>query len=372
MKRLLMLSLALLMLLPSEAKQNKYPHMFAHRGCWSKNDKGEFVVPENSVAAVAMAKKMGYEGIECDVHYTKDKKMVILHDATLNRTARNAKDYSKLDRPIKLADLTFEQLRRDYVMESADPTLRTPIPTLEELLSECKKQGIVPMLHSSIMESYHVAQEMFGNEWICFTGGVEHMQKVREFSDCTILLAINDGTPEKIIADLKKIGGHTGISTMKYQLYTPEFCKALTDAGYEVQASIFPRNETVKAQKNGITYQLTDYSFMPPKGVKPTKRLKATAKDISVGNYPGEEIIIARGFDHNCKYGALVIDIEFKGDIKLWINREITIPLSSNGDMTQLCVGQRLFDCKNPTIEILSSQQALVEKLDIKLYDMTK
>ena len=370
MKQLLMLSLALLMLLPVEAKQNKYPKMFAHRGCWSKNDKGEFVVPENSVAAVAMAKKMGYEGIECDVHYTKDRKMVILHDATLNRTARNAKDYSKLDKPVKLADITFEQLRRDYVLESADPTLRIPIPSLEELLTECKKQGIVPMLHSSIMESYHVAQEMFGNEWICFTGGVEHMQKVREFSDCTILLAINDGTPDKIIADLKKIGGHTGISTMKYHIYTPEFCKALTDAGYEVQASIFPRNETVKAQKNGITYQLTDYSFMPPKWVKPIKRLKA--ENIQVGNYTNEEVIIGRGFDHTCKYGALVVDIEFKGDIKLWINREITIPLSSNGDMTQLCIGQRLFDCKNPTIEILSSQQAFVEKLDVKLYDMAK
>ena len=258
MKRFLLLTLALFILLPTEAKTEKYPQMFAHRGCWSKNDKGEFVIPENSVAAVAAAKKMGYKGIECDVHYTKDKRMVILHDATLNRTARNAKDYSKLDKPIKLSDLTFEELRRDYVLESADPSLRTPIPTLEELLVECKKQGIVPMLHSALMESYHVAQEMFGDEWICFTGGVAHMQKVREFSNCTILLAINGGTAEEIITDLKKIGGHCGISTMNYKLYTPEFCKALTDAGYEVQASIFPFAEEKFAIGNGITYLLTD------------------------------------------------------------------------------------------------------------------
>ena len=87
MKRLLLLSFALFMLLPAEAKQGRYPLMFAHRGCWSKNDKGEFVIPENSVAAVAAAKRMGYEGSEGEVHYTKDRKMVILHDATLNRTA---------------------------------------------------------------------------------------------------------------------------------------------------------------------------------------------------------------------------------------------------------------------------------------------
>jgi hypothetical protein len=36
----------------------------------------EFIIPENSIPAVAMAKRMGYEGIECDVRYTKDKVMV--------------------------------------------------------------------------------------------------------------------------------------------------------------------------------------------------------------------------------------------------------------------------------------------------------
>ena len=282
MKRLLTLLFSLLMLLSAEAKQQQYPTMFAHRGCWSKNDKGEFVIPENSVAAVAAAKRMGYTGIECDVHYTKDKRMVILHDATLNRTARNAKDYSKLDKPVKLADLTFEELRRDYVLESANPEYRTPIPTLEELLAECKKQGIVPMLHSALMESYHVAQEMFGDGWICFTGGVDHLKKVREFSNCTILMAINGGTPQEIIADLKKIGGHCGISTMKYQLYTPEFCKALTDEGYEVQASIFPAPHEAIAQRNGITYQLTDYSFMPPAGRAPKYTYKVNMSKLGV------------------------------------------------------------------------------------------
>ena len=263
MKRLLIFISLCFVVFAAEAKRSSFPHMYAHRGCWSKNMEGEFVIPENSIAAVAAAARMGYEGIECDVRYTKDNRMVILHDATLNRTARRAGDYSRLDKPVYLNQLTFEELRRDYVLESADPALRTPIPTLEELLDECKKQGVIPMLHSSLMESYHVAQEMFGNEWICFSGGVEHMKKVREFSDCTILLAINDGTAEENIARLKQIGGHCGISTMNYNLYTPEFCNALTDAGYEVQASIFPAPHEAYAQRNGVTFQLTDYSYMP-------------------------------------------------------------------------------------------------------------
>ena len=371
MKRLLMLMFALLMLSTAEAKREQYPAMFAHRGCWSKNDKGEFVIPENSVAAVAAAKRMGYKGIECDVHYTKDKKMVILHDATLNRTARNAKDYSKLDKPIKLADLTFEELRRDYVLESADPSLRTPIPTLEELLAECKKQGIVPMLHSALMESYHVAQEMFGDGWICFTGGVEHLKKVREFSNCTILLAINGGTAEECIANLRQIGGHCGVSTMKYALYTPEFCKALTDEGYEVQASIFPREQAVVAQKNGITYQLTDYSFMPPKGKKPSNKIKMD--NIQFGSLEKTEGIIlnAIGVERNTKHSAVVIDIEFEGDIKMVINKKTTFALSSNGTRVKYCIGERLFDCNNAIIEVLSpNNKAQLIKLETRFYDM--
>ena len=32
-------------------------HVFAHRGCWSRNAAKEFVIPENSVAAVAEARR---------------------------------------------------------------------------------------------------------------------------------------------------------------------------------------------------------------------------------------------------------------------------------------------------------------------------
>jgi hypothetical protein len=45
---------------------------------------------------------------------------------------------------------------------------------------------------------------------------------------------------------------------MNFNLYTPEFCKAITKAGYEVQASIFPHEWEKTAINNGITYLLTD------------------------------------------------------------------------------------------------------------------
>ncbi len=242
----------------SRKEADRRINTFAHRGCWSKNEAGEFIIPENSVAAVAEAARRGYAGIECDVHLTKDGRMVILHDKTLNRTARKASDYSRLEKPVRLDELTFEELRRDYVLESENPEFRTPIPTLEELLEECRKQGIIPMLHSAVWASYEMAQEMFGNGWICFTGGVDYLKQVRKFSDCTILLSISDGTAQENLERLRQIGGRCGVSTMKYDLYTEDFCRTLTKAGYQVQASIFPFEKEIMGIENGITYLLTD------------------------------------------------------------------------------------------------------------------
>ena len=51
-------------------------------------------------------------GIECDVKLTKDGKMVIMHDKTLNRTCRNASDYSKIQGKVAIEELT--QLYVDY------------------------------------------------------------------------------------------------------------------------------------------------------------------------------------------------------------------------------------------------------------------
>ena len=55
----------------------------AHRGVSSD-------CPENTMAAFRCAALQGYDVIELDPDYTKDGKIVILHDKTLNRTARKA------------------------------------------------------------------------------------------------------------------------------------------------------------------------------------------------------------------------------------------------------------------------------------------
>ena len=73
----------------------KKPLLFAHRGFSGR-------YPENSpIAFQAGVEKTCAVGIESDVHITKDGKLVIFHDATVERTS-NGKGFIK--------DLTFDEM----------------------------------------------------------------------------------------------------------------------------------------------------------------------------------------------------------------------------------------------------------------------
>ena len=60
---------------------------YAHRGYSAK-------YPENTKLAFQKAiDTLGCDGIELDVHETKDGELVVIHDATLDRTCVNMKGY---------------------------------------------------------------------------------------------------------------------------------------------------------------------------------------------------------------------------------------------------------------------------------------
>lgn len=44
------------------------------------------LAPENTLASFSKALKLGVDAIELDVHLTADRQVVVLHDATVDRT----------------------------------------------------------------------------------------------------------------------------------------------------------------------------------------------------------------------------------------------------------------------------------------------
>lgn len=91
----------------------------AHRGANATH-------PENTIAAFKEAIRLGAQMIEFDVQLTKDNKLIIMHDATVDRTTNGTG---------KVADLTFNEIRQlDAGAWKAKAFTGEKVPTLQEAL----------------------------------------------------------------------------------------------------------------------------------------------------------------------------------------------------------------------------------------------
>lgn len=82
--------------------------------------------PENTLASMRWALAIGVDGVEFDVHRTRDGHLVVIHDATVDRTT---------DGTGRVADMTLDELRRlDAGGWRGDAFRGQQIPTLVELV----------------------------------------------------------------------------------------------------------------------------------------------------------------------------------------------------------------------------------------------
>ena len=101
--------------------------IFAHRG-----SKGTH--PENTLEAFKEAVRLGVDGIELDVHLTKDGELAIIHDETVDRTT-NGTGYVR--------DMTMAELKKlDSGSWFSEEFNQSAIPTLAEVLSLLKDTNI--------------------------------------------------------------------------------------------------------------------------------------------------------------------------------------------------------------------------------------
>lgn len=115
--------------------------------------------PENTIPAFKLSAKVGFKYVETDVRFTSDGIPVLLHDATINRTARNA-DGSEIEEDIYIANITYEQaLTYDFgIYKEVETYAGTKIPTLEEFLNFCKFTGLHPYLELKAGDENQIQQ----------------------------------------------------------------------------------------------------------------------------------------------------------------------------------------------------------------------
>lgn len=107
----------------------------AHRGVSTE-------YPENTMPAFRAAVDQGYEYIELDVRVTSDLKPVVIHDSTINRTARRA-DGGIVGAALPVAEQTYEQLLQyDFGIGYHVKFKGTKLPLLEDVLNLAREAGV--------------------------------------------------------------------------------------------------------------------------------------------------------------------------------------------------------------------------------------
>lgn len=107
---------------------DRIPFISSHRGGPGKG------MPENCLATFENTLKQTWSIIELDPHYTKDSALVLMHDATLQRTSNGHG---------KVSNLTLAEIRLLKFKDTEGNITEELIPTLDETIEWAKGKTII-------------------------------------------------------------------------------------------------------------------------------------------------------------------------------------------------------------------------------------
>ena len=192
----------------------------AHRG-----ENGFF--PENTVPGFQEAVRLGASQVEFDVRRTKDGRLIIMHDATVDRTT-NGKG--------SVSELTFDEIRAlDAGIKKGDRFAGTKVPTFEEAL-DCLPRNVWINVHTAASRPEEIAKII-----------LEKNREHQAFMACgrNTALAVKKEHPQILICNMERRGDDISRyirETIEWKsnflqltsLGTPEEMKALRDAGVRI------------------------------------------------------------------------------------------------------------------------------------------
>jgi glycerophosphoryl diester phosphodiesterase len=97
--------------------------------------------PENSIATFENTLKHTPAFFEIDPRLTKDSVMVLMHDATLDRTTTGKG---------KLSDYTYEELKKFRLKDAEGNITEFPIPTLSEVIEWARGKTVLNLDHKDV------------------------------------------------------------------------------------------------------------------------------------------------------------------------------------------------------------------------------
>ena len=229
------------------------PLVWAHRG-------GSGCAPENTLASFKYAVESGADGVELDVQMTKDKKIVVIHDETVNRTGEG-KGWVK--------DYTFDELRRINFNKKFPEYGVCRIPLLSEvfeLLYPTRltvnvelKTGIIfyEGLEEKVVE---LVREMDMKDRVLYSSFNHYsLEKLRALDPDAYLGFLYADGHIGMPAYCKAHGGNA-LHPALYNIQYPGFMKEAAENGLDVNVwTVNERSHIEMCAKAGVNAIISDY-----------------------------------------------------------------------------------------------------------------
>lgn len=241
----------------------KYPTVISllHRGMSA-------LAPENTDIAFIYGAKYGFNYVETDVRFTSDGVPVLLHDATINRTGRNA-DGTTFSTTINIRDITYTQaLQYDFGHWKGSVFDGTKIPKFEDFIALAKSLGLhvaVELKESDITQAeFNILSDIVKNArmenhtmWLSFYLSALTFAHAA-FPKATIIYSANPSA-ETIQNALSLKGDNEVVFGFDIDAVTTEKMELLKAADLPVCLYTIRTNNEVLDMDKYISYVITNY-----------------------------------------------------------------------------------------------------------------
>jgi len=130
----------------------RFPTIISHRGLHRGTD-----FPENSLPAFEATWGSGVAWCECDVHVTRDRRVVVIHDDTLDRTTTGTGD---------VRFTWYQSLARERLTDASGARTNYNVPLLTEVLHSMPAGcGMLIEMKADMPSFHHVARVMIARGW---------------------------------------------------------------------------------------------------------------------------------------------------------------------------------------------------------------
>jgi hypothetical protein len=131
----------------------------------------DVVIPCQSVFDVQIAARLGFRFIEANVHKTATPgKYIVMHGVRGKLGGQVMRLDGSSAEDVVIAETSFEDLMSNFVYRSKYAKYRTHITSLEEFLTECRRNNIAPMIQHVDEQEVEIIKSYMGNNFIMYWG----------------------------------------------------------------------------------------------------------------------------------------------------------------------------------------------------------